>query len=57
MTFNWAVLAPAHSKTDCGCTHQTETGLKDALKAEHPQLEKEISGFQFGTYDGSSLEK
>ncbi|KAH8897955.1 carbonic anhydrase [Thozetella sp. PMI_491] len=43
--------------TDCGCTHNSEEGLRDGLKAKNPEQALEIDQLEFGTYDGSSLEK
>lgn len=42
---------------DCGCTHNTEDSLKDALKAKHPHHGAEIDKIVFGTYAGQNLEQ
>ncbi|KAL6901082.1 carbonic anhydrase [Trichoderma evansii] len=42
---------------DCGCTHNTEDSLKDALKAKHPEHGAEIDKIVFGTYPGKDLEQ
>ena len=41
------------SLLDCGYTHNTDEGLKDKLKAQHPNHSHEIDQLYFGTFGSS----